>query len=343
MKKFEKLASYMMALCMICLPAACGSDDEGGGSVPGAPTSAPSGATDFEEERYADQAAKYNIQGGYETNGNTIESVELLADGNYIVTYAGYNYYTQPRKATAVKMNGRKDIARLLHRPAGRDTRSYGSSNLFHSYGNYTITSDGIVLDGLNLTMAIAEGERTIEFKDNTTGRISTVNVTKEAAADGVNSRKLCRTWLMEATEVWGSENGINLVHLRYNCIEKKVEAFDLHPYLANGEDNITIDDFLGNEEEMPVEVTFSPSGTYCVVYGNGYREYSSWEWADENRGLLFYDWNEDDDEEDSAGFLTTTFSGKRCYIVEDYTYEENEDGETYKTRMVNHTILLAK
>ena len=345
MKKFQTLAVYASAALMAFSLAACGSDDEAPfNPVPG-PTTPPSGPTEFVPEANAQQAAKYNITGDFSsaaTNGKAIESIELLGDGSYIVTYAGANNYTQKKEAP-VKVGGKKDILRLL-KSRKHASRSYGYDG-FHDYGKYTIEADGsIVLNGMDLEMKIGEGASTITFEDKTTGRTSTVAARKEQTATGVNSQKLCRTWLQESIEFWASENGVNVVHLSYNVLTDSLKAFDIHPSLAA--DSVTADDFMWDlETEFADEITFSPSGTYSVLYRNGVREYSTWQWEDESRGILFYDWDEDDDAEDSAGFLNVTFSGTRAYIVEDYTYEERDedDGRVYKYRMVGHTTLLAK
>lgn len=345
MKKFKTLTACATAAFMVCSLAACGSDDEGnGGNVPG-PTTPPSGATEFVPEANAGQAAKYNIPSGFQTEatgGNTIESVELLGDGNYIVTFAGATSYAQKKEAPA-KISGKKDVLRLL-KSHKRATRSYGY-DAFHKYGNYIIEADGsIVLNGMDLAMKVAEGASTITFTDRMTGRTSTVTANKEQTATGVNSQKLCRTWWTEAIEVWGIDNGINAIHLRYNVLRDSIESFQLHPYLL--EDGITPDDVLGDlYTDMPEEITFSPSGTYSVLWKNGERGYSSWQWQDESRGILFYDWDEDDDEKDSDGFTSVTFSGTRACIAEDYTYEERDedDGTVYKYRTIGHTTLLAK
>lgn len=345
MKKLQTLAACATAVLMACSLTACGSDDEGNGSnIPG-PTTPPSGATEFTPETYAGQAAKYNITGGYSssaTGGKTVESVELLGDGGYIVTFVGASSYTQKKEAD-VKVTDEKDVLRLF-KSHKRTTRG-GSYDPYHAYGKYTVKADGtIVLNDMELSMKIAAGASTITFTDNQTGRSNTVSVSKQQTATGVNSQKLCRTWLFEEMEVWYIEDGVNVLHVKFNAIDNKILAFQMHPSLRD--QGITEDGYIeGMTEDNPKEVTFSPSGTYYLLYGDGSREYSSWGWKDENRGIMFdYD-NDDETGEGEETLLNITFSGTRAYVAADVTFEERdwETDAVHTCRTVSHMTLLAK
>jgi hypothetical protein len=48
----------------------------------------------------------------------------------------------------------------------------------------------------------------------------------------------------------------------------------------------------------------------------------STWKWGNAQEGILFYDWENGEQEE---GYVTVRFSGKQMRIYEDYTFDLSE------------------
>lgn len=330
------MAAYFLAAASLAfLPAACSDDDEQQQGITDVTT--PSGETHFTEETYAAYAAKYNVQ----DPNFEFESFEFLADGTYILTRRGYTSYVRKTEKPAV-INGKKDIARLLRTPH-KTTRA--TDRYYFVYGNYTVESDGSFrLDNYG-NVVISPDASIIRFTDNSTGITSTVDVNKEHTAyTGGNTQKLCRTWTLKYAELWGTFNGIQAVHTKCNLQTKTVEIFDfntkfLEPGVSLEEIKQEIIEAFMEEESTPQAVTFSPNGTYFVIYRNGFCEKSSWKWGNEANGILYYDWNEENDDIDGRGYTTVTFKDKYSYIKEDYT-QTDEDG-TY--RMIGVTTMEAQ
>ena len=317
-----KFLSFALLLAICVGFVSCKGDKEGG-------------FEDFDTPKYEEFSAKYVI----ETEGSDIESIELTASGNYIITKSYYSYYS------TYNLNcGRM----LLAKP--HESRGYGMP----IYGKYTKVSD---------TEFKLEGFGTIKINGSTDDAYSlTIEETGEepyvlTAAkktqyeDSAMTNALCRTWEI-------STLGLKYVINGKTIFDKTVDSDNIRDLAASYVDAIIkyyekiygdeiyedeeyediqeyideyIDEFANSYNEIkPEQVVFTKSGTYMVYYSGSELAISTWTWDDMEKGILRYSWSYDDMYDDYAsGKVTVSFKDGKLYITE--SESESEDGESYK------------
>lgn len=231
-------------------------------------------------EEFASHAVKYEIS----DNEFPYESIELLGDGTYILA----------KKGASSRMTRTEDEYVIM------------GGYVMNEDGNYSLEDFG------TLKVEEEEGKYNLTF-DNTYGnRISTVFAEKSPVLTDDVTKSLCRTWNIDGIDQWMYLGVLKLGEFSY------VGGSDPH-FEGTGVDMIdqeTIDELIAG---TCCKIIFSPSGTYCCINNDGTILHSTWRWANQEQGTLYYDWQQGENEE---GYVTVRFDGKQCNIYEDYTID---------------------
>ena len=178
--------------------------------------------------------------------------------------------------------------------------------------GGYTVTEDNIyILENFG-TLKIEENQDGYNLIfDNTAGnRISVVYAEKTPAISGDATKSLCRTWRIDTIEDWMYMGSKLIIKTKYYGGE--------NPRIE-GSVGVTEDDMKNQIDNICKEMRFSPYGTYHCTYNNGTTRVSTWEWGNEEQGILFFDWEQGEQDE---GYVTIRFSGKQLRTYEDYSFD---------------------
>lgn len=245
----------------------------------------------FEAEPMAKYAAKFS------TNDPSAEfaSIEFLGDNTYVITPQGLS----PAVAKAVRVSCVR--GEFGFKFTKRSPRRLGRNNYADPYirGTYTVDQNNhYVLDNKDVCEVSPQpdGQYVLTYTHRETGRTSTVYCDKATAIADKASLSLCRTWRHKASHSWSYVNGIEAYYERVD----------------------------GSDYGELREVTFTPYGTYICIYNDGEIDQSTWQWEDANKGILFYDW-QDETEPDAEGFVTVRFAGNEARFYEDYNYGREE------------------
>lgn len=258
------------------------------------------------EESHASEAVKYLIEG----QDAPFESVELFGDGRYVIAKTGASI-SAPQTNALVRRTS-KGLTVSIPKPS--DASQTRAEYDYYIVGGYVMTEEGhyTLEDFGSLKVNVEDGETRLTF-DNTLGnRICTVVATEHPTVDDRAAASLCRTWDVVSIEQWMYLGVLNILDLKY--FGEPTPHFE-----GTGVDKMdseTLQDMIG---ETCSKVTFSPSGTYFCTYNNGKILYSTWMWANEDQGILFYDWEAGENEE---GYITVRFEEDRCMLYEDYTID---------------------
>jgi hypothetical protein len=181
--------------------------------------------------------------------------------------------------------------------------------------GGYTVEDgDRYSLEDFGTLKIETEGDNYSLLFDNLNGnRLSTVYGSKDPVLTDNASKSLCRTWDVNSIERWMYLGSKLLINTKYHGGE--------NPYIE-GIAGIDGEDMESSVQYECKSVRFSPSGTYTCTYNNGQVLVSTWKWGNAQEGILFYDWENGEQEE---GYVTVRFSGKQMRIYEDYTFDLSE------------------
>lgn len=316
---FGMMATVALAMTVSAALVACSSDDdneEGGGSLPAA--------------AYDSYAAKYVIN----SSGSPYSSVELTEGGSYMITMSGQANMARPRKRVTV--NGQRVAlpASGLFGKAPVATRSNWSPIL---YGKYTPKGNGVYeLEGFG-TVTITTGSdgsasELVMAPDG--GTAQTYQATKQNRdRNSAMSTSLCRTWVNDGYRCVYTVNGRTVYDISGRNLWE-LESNMKKWYDANvGEGEYWLEDSATVMSNDFNEVIFTKSGTYVVFYNNSELGVSTWSWADEANGILYYSWtNYFEDGEDNSGYVSLSFTSDNRLVVRDEETEDEEDepGVTY-------------
>lgn len=237
---------------------------------------------------YESSAAKYDIT----TSSSPYSSIELTASGNYIIIESGVRSAYNVGRSASERKTGFGVFAKRANLSRSEfDGYKYGTytkvgENQYKlsDFGTITIVTNG----GNNYDLDIVRNN----------GTTMTLGANREKMySSSEMTDKLCRTWRFKKFREREWENGKLVFDETYKP---------------------------GDNEDDPLEVVFTKSGTYVVTYIDGTLDVSTWKWENENKGIVRYSWNLDDiDDPYESDTVSVKFSGNSCEV---YAEEEDED-----------------
>ena len=294
---------------------------------------------DAADEPYVNFAAKYAIK----SQNNEYSHIEFFGDGTYLMTKKGAE--NQPQQPAIARRSASGAV--MLSIPK----TSRAVSDEYYLEGGYQVISDTCYLLNEVDSLFIKEGvnnEYSLIFTNQSTGVASTVYANKEANNINPSTKSLCRTWDIKNWEQWIYFNSFLMVHSKYfGEVEGQYPHYE-GSIVENG--NAPIQDLLNQE---CVTATFSPSGTYICHFRNGTKDVRTWQWSNEEKGILFFDWNRPGSETEE-GYVTFRFAGDEARSYEDYKITkkdieeqlgesfDEEVGEFESLRLLNVTTFKA-
>lgn len=243
----------------------------------------------------AEPMAKYAAKFTTTDPSATFESIEFLGDNTYVITPKGINPYSV--RTVKVSRKHGEIGAKLAKRKSRATVPAYYDDPYIR--GTYNIDRENrYVLDNKDIYEVSLgdDGKYVLTYTNMNTGRTSIVHCDKAAPIIDKASQSLCRTWRHKASHSWVYVNGVQAYYERVD----------------------------GSEYEELREVIFTPFGTYICYYNDGEVDQSTWQWEDAEKGILFYDW-QDETEPDAEGFVTVRFAGQQARFYEDYSYGREE------------------
>lgn len=284
--------------CLGLTLTSCSDDDDnnGGGGIPDLPTPA-----------YESSSAKYEM-----ASGSPYRSIEFTASGNYVIVADGYSDYSYSSAGSPLA----KSAFRKSPAPV---SRAYFNGIY---YGTYTKTGENQYnLQGFGtITVNTTGGNAYSLTVTPTSGSAMTLTATKAPESSSSDrTDALCRTWNVDRVNLKAWFNGSKKFDKTVS-VDKLADLFE-----DMGEDV----DYLN----IPRQVIFAKTGTYMVLYSTGHGsgnslDISSWRWEDESKGIIRYSWDIGNFDDDPESLITTSFSGKNMTIVEEYSEEDEEDGD---------------
>ncbi|MBR5593836.1 MAG: hypothetical protein IKW46_07170 [Bacteroidaceae bacterium] len=294
--KQKKLFSYLLLAISFTLFTACTNEDE----VQEVSFSAP---------EYEDISAKYEIT----DSSSNINSLELTASGNYIVTN---NYYIYNSKAYRNTENNKEFsfLNKTVLKINGLSTRASAYGNII--YGKFTALGENRYdLEGYGIVTITTDSENayTLDIALENGNTVS-IGARKEKTYESSNAtNNLCRSWSIEKFgfkvqagpykfEKLVDDNNIEQLFLDYfNWIIKiSGEEYDEEEIAEMKAEAKNIAETYNSAK--PLSLIFTKSGSYMVDYNNGAIGISTWKWEDESKGILRYSWNTQDIEDEYIG-----------------------------------------
>lgn len=247
----------------------------------------------FKQPLFEAESALYNILPGT----SRLKSIELTASGTYIIVQL-------PRPKSIVNA----DKQHITH----ISTRSYEDTGIIS--GSYTKKGDGVFeLNGFG-TIVVKGGEQNAISLDITYKDGSKIEVSAQKAEQYESSPKtnaLCRTWVL----------GKVVDHKPSGDVTYK-NILEFYKSKSDFSENMPI----------PLQVIFTKSGTYIVIYEDGSLSVSTWGWEKEETGQARYSWDYANlyNPLDSDS-ITIAFEGKQLLVTEEFlwpaTYYATEAG----------------
>lgn len=311
--------SFVIALSSFAFMA-CSSDDNEGKQIHVPETAKPSTEFtlgSFENEQYADDAVKMDVKTWGNGTAQEFKSIELFADGHFLITKA--NAGNTPKRA----------------RHTTRATNINGSiefDNALYIYGTFTRKKEGVYELSNNTKIEIKEnnltGTATITYTNSKNVTV-TIVVTIDINHKPDNAaRQLCRSWKMDNSEIWLYKDNTPIGYGKQwiDLLTVKQDITITPEGKQWGFDN---DDILDDKDDYCRRVIFSPCGTFICFYVDGEVEVGRWEWTDKLNGILRcwepHDLDDDDDDDDDDWMdMTIRFDGKLMRAYADYIDKEN-------------------
>lgn len=261
--------------------------------------------SDIAAESHANHAVKYVING----QDSPYESVELFGNGTFLIAKTGAE--SRPQLMHAVVRKAGEGLKVSIPKPAQAKTKA---GDEYYIVGGYEMKAEGhySLEDFGTLKIDDKSGNVNLTFENTLGNRICTVFASESTAVSDKASENLCRTWNIESLEQWAYLGILKILDLKY------VGGKNPH-YEGTGVSAMNDELLKEMIDAACCSVTFSPYGTYCCTYNSGEVLYSTWMWANEKQGTLFYDWQEGENEE---GYVTARFKDNKCLLYEDYTID---------------------
>ena len=297
--------------------SSCSDDDEGSVQPP----------TNLETPAYESVSAKYEITSG----GNGIQSIELTASGNYIVTYEqGATVQAYTISAAAQGKPAAKNL--LASKPATRVGEQYIS-------GKFVKISDTeFILEGFGSIVIDGAADNAFSIQVTpSTGETYTMNAEKAATiADSEMTGALCRTWNINTIRMTLTFNGNTYFDSKARPTSEYAQVWrDLNSAMSRLEEQVTGEpsegDFFDIPEYTPADIVFTKSGTYMVTATESYLSVSMWQWENEGNGIIRYSHDYADmNDPQYSNTVNVAFNGSKLTMNE-VNLEESEDGMSLK------------
>lgn len=319
MFKFSiKLASLALSVMCATLFSACSDDEKSDtGEIPVLPV-----------PTYESISAKYNVT----ANSSDIESIELTADGKFIIMERDSYAYSAPRaKFAKAAVASRAASGSVI---CGNFIQVSETEYVLPGFGSIVIEGDSN--NAVNLIVTYEDGE-------STTVAASRASQTPDSEL----TKAMCRSWNL-------SKLGFKIVidgHAIFDKSRPSAEIWTLMTEMDKALADYTnrlIDDpddyyepQVYHEDYYPAGITLSRSGTYLVNYNNTldpampFFGVAVWKWVDEAKRQFHYSWVYDNQEADilgSAGNAIVKFEGNNMVIVEENTTKEEGHTMTAQT-----------
>ena len=310
--KQKKLFSYLLLAISFTLFTACTNEDE-------------VQEVSFSTPEFEEISAKYEIT----DSSSTINSLELTASGNYIISNKNYVYNSKAYRNTEENKEF-SFLNKTVLKINGLSTRASAYGNII--YGKFTALGENRYdLEGYGIVTITTDSENayTLDITlDN--GNTVSIGARKEKTYESSNAtNNLCRSWSIEkfgfkvevgpfTFEQIVDHNNIEALFTEYiNWIirmsggyyEEEEEA-ELRAYAKEMAEMYN--------EAKPLSLIFTKSGSYMVDYNNGAIGISTWKWENESNGILRYSWNtEDIEDEYISGTANISYSDNMLMIRE--------------------------
>ena len=292
--------------------SSCSDDDEGGTTPP----------TNLETPAYESVSAKYEIT----SSSSGIQSIELTASGNYIITYGqGASVQAYSADATAQGKPSAKNI--LASKPATRAGEQYIS-------GKFVKISDTeFILEGFGSIVIDGAADNAFSIQVTpSTGETYTLSAEKATTiADSEMTNALCRTWNINTVRMTLTMNGNTRFDKTRPTTEYAQLWRDLNTAMAQLEEEVTGEpsegDFFDIPEYTPADIVFTKAGTYMVTATENYLSVSMWQWENEGNGTIRYSHNYADmNAPQYSNTADVTFNGDKITVSET-NMDENDEG----------------
>lgn len=306
------LYSFMVALASLAFVACDSDDNDGEEKIPdGAQPSTEMTLGNLDEQTYESDEI-YLMANDYNAGTSPFYSLELLADGHYLLCTS------EPAA----------NYERVRTRATGDGTMQIGAN---YEYGTYQKSSTSVytLSNGSQIDLTDALGGEKMTYT-NSDGSHSVVYVKASKPNKNVVDKSLCRTWNCNSFEAWMYLNGAYMAHGKQEMLNGSVNT----SFKAAPGSGLESDDMFDEEDGFCYRVIFSPNGTYVCFYTNGEAEVSYWRWVSFSEGTLYYYDPEDSDSDKDDGYVTVRFAGKQMRVYEDFSY--NEDGYSFREVVVN-------
>ena len=281
------------------------------------------------DEPYAEEAVLVTT----EDYSAPFDSLELMGDGHYLLSFKRDNYCSNSREDRGGKLR-----STIVHRASDVRTVTRASDNNQTNsgklYGNYEVIGEKVYrLDnGMEVDMGpISESGGVIRYR-NDNGTWSTVSASASETPADEATRSICRGWDLNTFEFWVYFNNFYIIHGKEVLKDQKCERY----FKCLGEDlfEITEDDYFDDLSDVAYHVYFSANGTYVCYYLDGTINTRNWEWVDAERGTLRFCDYDGSSGIRYGGYDTVRFAGSQMRIYEDFT--EDEDDVTVRLIAVN-------
>ncbi len=314
MFKFS-IKSASLALSVVCamLISACSDDEKSdNGEIPALPT-----------PTYESISAKYDVT----SVSSDIESIELTADGKFIVMERDVNAYSAPKAKFAKAAVASRAVSGSVI--CGNFIQVSETEYVLPGFGSIVIEGDSN--NAVSLIVTYEDGE-------STTVAASRASVTPDSEL----TKAMCRSWNLPKLGFKISVDG----HLVFDKSRPSSEIWTLmtemdkaladyiNRFIDDPEDYYEPEVFHG--DFYPAGLTLSRSGTYMVNYNNTidpampFFGVAVWKWVDEAKRQFHYSWVYDNQDADILGFAGNAivkFEGNTMVLVEENI--TNEEGHT--------------
>lgn len=328
----------LLAYLSIALTACTETDDSNGNdSIPaGALPSAEFTPNNLPAEPYAEDV----IQVIAKDADAPFYSLELMADGHYLLTTSRPSGAYNAPVRVAAKANGQFAIHKTRNSNAARTRGTVKEDGTMtfedgSEYGEFEKSGDKqyILSNGATVNLMNATGSDKSIVYTTAAGRVCHVYVNVSTPDAGNGTTSICRTWDFNSFECWYYWNNKYIAHGKQTLRNGRVES----EFSTIGMFDLDKEDVLIEDDAFAYKVIFTPANTYICFYLDGTSAVSHWRWIDKSQGILYYDW---EDGGDSAGYLTVRFAGNQMRVYEDYTFSDDESD--MKARFVAVNTLTA-
>lgn len=262
----------------------------------------------FVEEPYTEVAAKYVINDPQ----YGIESVELFANGMFLVSLTGASQYAASQPASA-HLSADGSVTLHMDKKSEKDIRMQNANLYIGSFQQYG--ADQFFLDSFGVFQFSSQDgiHYTLTVYDNDLNPTFSTECIRESTTTSRISKEICRSWNVKNWEEWGYINGYLAAHSKFDGQGGYYEG-----------DILDSENYYEKLDQEVRTVIFSPSGTYLSILNNGTIDVRNWVWSNPSKEELFCDGAMAGEANKNDSF-TVRFRGQEARFYEDDTYTGQE------------------